>query len=200
LEEWVSIPSGGLVLEGYLESGRLDRGVVVAHPHPLYGGDMHNPVVNAIRRAYRRIGFATLRFNFRGTGDSTGHHDNGRGEQQDLQAAVAFLADRGVTQVEAAGYSFGAWVSALTVPREERIQALVMVSPPVGFIDFSAVDFLKPLRLVISGSRDEIAPPTDIRRLMPKWNPAAVFEVIDGADHFYGPYCRVLEDMIARHI
>ncbi|MDP4978699.1 MAG: alpha/beta hydrolase, partial [Desulfobacterales bacterium] len=75
------IRSGDLELEGLFESGRTTRGVVITHPHPLYGGNMYNPVVDAIRRAYRLKGVATLRFNFRGTGESEGQHDNGVGEQ-----------------------------------------------------------------------------------------------------------------------
>nr|MCU0539985.1 alpha/beta hydrolase [Desulfobacterales bacterium] len=66
------------------------QGVVVTHPHPLYGGDMDNPVVLAVCRAFRRKGFSTLRFNFRGVGGSGGHHDRGVGECDDVRAAGAF--------------------------------------------------------------------------------------------------------------
>ena len=117
MEEKVCIRSGDLELEGLFESGRTTRGAVITHPHPLYGGNMHNPVVDAIRRAYRMKGVATLRFNFRGTGESEGQHDNGVGEQDDVLAALSFLTESGFQPVDVAGYSFGAWVNALTLQR-----------------------------------------------------------------------------------
>ena len=79
-------------------------------------------------------------------------------------------------------------------------EAAVMVSPPVAFLDFSTIGRLEPLRLVISGSRDEFAPPERVRLLLPRWNADAVLEMIDGADHFYSGYTRMLEEMIARHV
>ncbi|MFY9706189.1 MAG: alpha/beta fold hydrolase [Desulfobacterales bacterium] len=200
MEEKVCIRSGGLELEGLFESGRKTRGVVITHPHPLYGGNMHNPVVDAVRRAYRLKGVATLRFNFRGTGESEGRHDNGVGEQDDVLAALSFLTGSGFQPVDLAGYSFGAWIDALTLHREGRSENLVMVSPPVRFIDFASIGSLPGLRLVVTGSRDEMAPPDAIRQMMPTWNPAAHFDIIDGSDHFYGRYTRQLEDVLGRHI
>lgn len=96
MEEKVCFRSGDFELEGLFESGHTARGVVITHPHPLYGGDMHNPVVETIRRAYRMKGVATLRFNFRGTGESEGQHDNGVGEQDDVLAALSFLMESGI--------------------------------------------------------------------------------------------------------
>jgi alpha/beta superfamily hydrolase len=200
MEEKVCFRSGDFELEGLFESGRKPRGVVITHPHPLYGGNMHNPVVDAIRRAYRMKGVATLRFNFRGTGESEGQHENGVGEQDDVLAALTFLVESGFQPVDLAGYSFGAWVDALTLQREGRSEHLVMVSPPVGFIDFASIGRLPGLRLVVTGSRDEIAPPEAIRQMLPTWNPSAHFDIIDGSDHFYSSHTRQLEDILGRHI
>ena len=200
MEEKVCFRSGDFELEGLFESGRTARGVVITHPHPLYGGDMHNPVVDAIRRVYRMKGFATLRFNFRGTGESEGQHDNGIGEQVDVLAALSFLTGSGFQPVDLAGYSFGAWVNALTLQREGRTENLVMVSPPVAFIDFASIGRLPGLRLVVTGSRDEIAPSDVIRQMLPTWNPSAHFDIIDGSDHFYSRHTRQLEDVLGRHI
>jgi alpha/beta superfamily hydrolase len=200
MEEKVCFRSGELELEGLFERGRTNRGVVITHPHPLYGGDMHNPVVEAIRRAYRMKGVATLRFNFRGAGGSEGQHDNGVGEQDDVLAALSFLTENGFQPVDLAGYSFGAWVDALTLQGEGRSENLVMVSPPVGFIDFASIGRLPGLRLVVSGSRDEMAPPDTIRQMLPTWNPSTHFDIIDGSDHFYGRYTRQLEDVLGRQI
>ena len=200
MEEKVCFRSGDFELEGLFESGRTARGVVITHPHPLYGGDMHNPVVDAIRRVYRMKGFATLRFNFRGAGESEGLHDNGVGEQVDVLAALSFLTGSGFQPVDLAGYSFGAWVNALTLQREGRTENLVMVSPPVAFIDFASIGRLPGLRLVVTGSRDEIAPPGVIQQMLTTWNPSAHFDIIDGSDHFYGRYTRQLEDILGRNI
>lgn len=200
MEEKVCFRSGDFELEGLFESGRTNRGVVITHPHPLYGGDMHNPVVDAIRRAYRIKGVATLRFNFRGTGKSEGQHDNGTGEQDNVLAALSFLTENGFQPVDLAGYSFGAWVNALMLQREDRSENLIMVSPPVGFIDFASIERLPGLRLVVTGSRDEIAPPDVIRQMLPTWNPSAHFDIIDGSDHFYSRHTRQLEDILGRHI
>ena len=200
MEEKVRLRSGDFELEGLFESGRTARGIVITHPHPLYGGDKHNPVVDAIRRVYRKKDFVTLRFNFRGAGKSEGQHDNGVGEQVDVLAALSFMAKSGFDPVHLAGYSFGAWVNALTLQREGLSENLVMVSPPVAFIDFASIGRLPGLRLVVTGSRDEIAPPDAIRQMLPTWNPSAHFDIIDGSDHFYGRHARQLEDVLGRHI
>lgn len=200
MEEKVCFRSGDLELEGLFERGGTDSGVVITHPHPLYGGDMHNPLVEVIRRAYRSKGTATLRFNFRGTGQSSGQYDNGVGEQNDVLAALCHLKETGIDTIDLCGYSFGAWVNALTVCRAGSAENLVMVSPPVGFVDFSAITRLPGLRLVVTGSRDEIAPPDTIKKMLPAWNPSARLEIIGGADHFYSRYARQLEEVLARHV
>ncbi|MGD9242438.1 MAG: alpha/beta hydrolase [Desulfobacterales bacterium] len=200
MEKKVCFRSGDFELEGLFENGRTTRGVVITHPHPRYGGDMHNPVVDAIRRAYRMKGVATLRFNFRGAGESEGQHDNGVGEQDDVLAALSFLTESGFQPVDLAGYSFGAWVNALMLQREGRSENLVMVSPPVAFVDFASIGRLPGLRLVVTGSRDEIAPPGVIRQMLTTWNLSAHFDIIDGSDHFYNLHTRQLEDVLGRHI
>jgi uncharacterized protein len=200
MEEKVCLRSGDFELEGLYESGRTARGVVITHPHPLYGGDMHNAVVDAIRRVYRMKDFATLRFNFRGAGESEGQHDNGVGEQVDVLAALSFMTQSGFHQVDLAGYSFGAWVNALTLQREGLSENLVMVSPPVAFVDFASIGRLPGLQLVVTGSRDEMAPPDAVRQMLPTWNPSAKFEIIPGADHFYSRYARQLGDVLGSHI
>ena len=196
-EETLFFASENLRLEGMLGRGSGTKGVVISHPHPLYGGDMDNPVVLAMRDAYRRKGFSTLRFNFRGTGGSAGRHDKGIGERRDVHAARACLAGMGMTDVDIAGYSFGAWVNAGV---SENFQRMVMVSPPLAFIDFGPPAPIPNLHLIVTGERDEIAPPAMIDRARARWNPSAAFEVIPGADHFYSGLLKTLEDEIAAHI
>ena len=187
-------------IEGCLEKSSLQRGVVITHPHPLYGGDMHNNVVAAIARVYRQKGYTALRFNFRGVGNSQGSYGDGVGEQEDVRAAVSYLADLGIGQIDLAGYSFGAWVNALAVRDESPLANMIMVSPPVAFIDFGSISGLGSLRLIVTGSRDDIAPPDRIKKSYAAWNAAARFEVISGADHFYAGYLDKLEAILATYL
>ena len=199
-ERQVFISAGNLKLEALLDLAEGSAGVVVTHPHPLYGGDMENGVVEAIVRVYRSKGFSTLRFNFRGAGMSHGRYDEGRGEQEDVRSAIQFLTAQGKSRIDLAGYSFGAWVNALAVPVDPPLDGLVLVSPPVAFLNFSAVAFLEPLELVVAGSHDQFAPPERLRALLPTWNPSARLEVVDGADHFYGGYTEELETILANFL
>jgi hypothetical protein len=184
-EKQVVIQSGDVKLEGLLEDRPGDRAVAVTHPHPLYGGDMHNNVVQAVVEAYRQKGYSTLRFNFRGAGRSGGGYGQGKGEQQDVVAAVSFLSALGKARIDLAGYSFGAWVIARALDRLPQVAAAVLVSPPVDFLDFSTVQADPRFRLIIAGSEDAFASPATLQRLFPGWNREARFEIIEGADHFY---------------
>ena len=184
-EKEIRFPSGRLEIEGLYHLNQSSEAVVITHPHPQYGGDMTNPVVAAITAAYRQLGFTTLRFNFRGVGNSAGHFDQGVGEQDDVKAAVSFLRDSGLKAIHLAGYSFGAWVNAIAVQGGPLVQGMTMVAPPVAFIDFEERIRLPMLSTVVAGSRDEIAPPGMLRPLMGQWNPDARIDVIDGADHFF---------------
>lgn len=185
MEENVTISSGGLQLQGLFDPGKNSRAVVVTHPHPRYGGDMFSPVVDAVVRAYARAGWGTLRFNFRGAGASDDAFDMGCGEQDDLRAAMAFVRNKGLETVDLAGYSFGAWVNALAHGRDPLPGRMVMVAPPVDFLDFSPVQTLPALQLVIAGDRDAFAAADRIRSMVARWNPETRLEVIAGADHFF---------------
>ena len=94
-EEPVFFMSGTLQIQGLLQTKAGDKGVVITHPHPLYGGSMHNNVVESLVHAYQQAGYATLRFNFRGVGSSQGKYDHGQGEQEDVKAALYYLAEQG---------------------------------------------------------------------------------------------------------
>ena len=84
MEEHITFESDGLTIEGLLEIGKTNKGIVITHPHPHYGGNMHNSVVELIKCVGTEHGYSTLRFNFRGTGSSEGHFDEGLGDQNDL--------------------------------------------------------------------------------------------------------------------
>ena len=199
VEEPLFFESANITIEGLFRSTGGDRGAVITHPHPLYGGNMFNNVVESLVRMYQRAGYSTLRFNFRSVGASEGEYDNGRGEQEDVKAALHHLSRKGKKILDLAGYSFGSWVNALAISEVDTVERMVMISPPVAFMDFSSVGYTPQIQLVIAGSHDQIAPPELIENLLPTWNPGAHLEVIDGADHFYVGYTGKLESVLTAY-
>ncbi len=186
VEETVFFNAGPLRLEGRLRQAPGPNAVVVTHPHPLYGGALDNPVVAVVAAVYQRLGYSTLRLNFRGVGASGGQYDEGRGEQDDVRAAAAFLAGLGKTVTDLAGYSFGAWVNWRLDPPLAAVRRQVLVAPPVLFMDFEPVA-APPVELaVIVGDSDRMAPLDALRALSLLWHPAARLYVVSGADHFFG--------------
>jgi uncharacterized protein len=181
-EDRVVFSSGSLRLEGYCSQAPSGRGVVVAHPHPLMGGSLDNPVVETIVEAFARQGYASLRFNFRGVGRSEGSFDDGRGEQDDLLAAADFLESQGVRDIFLAGYSFGAWVIAKALHRRPDLQGGVLVSPPIALLDF---DFsgLAGRGVMITGDRDPYCDTNRLRQMAE--GVRAPVKILAGADHFY---------------
>ena len=191
----------GIVLEGLLHIGTTGHGVIITHPHPLYGGDMYNNVVETIQNAYQKKGYTTLRFNFRGCGQSTGRYDDGNGEQADLTAAFNYLKAGGTTSIDLAGYSFGAWVIAKALENDKiPANAVIMVSPPASMMQFDPTTPIPNLKLVVTGSHDEFAPPDLIKSLAHQWNPVADFKVINGADHFFFEFKKKLAKILEAHI
>lgn len=199
-EEKVFISSGDLRIEGLLEDLSGDRGVVITHPHPFYGGEMHNPVVEALVQAFGEAGYTTLRFNFRGVGGSEGEYDGGRGEQEDVKAALSLLEGLGKSYVFLAGYSFGAWVNFMGLDKYENVRGLVMISPPVGLLDFKGSLFGSKVKLVITGNNDDIAEPEGVRERVMNWNSEAVLRVIEGADHFYWGKAHAIKEIIREYL
>ena len=196
MESKANFTSDGFEIEGSLFEGDKGKGAIVTHPHPLYGGNMQNNVVSAVSSAYQKSGITTLRFNFRGVGRSQGSYGDGIGEQADVRAAVGWLQSLGIQHIELAGYSFGAWVNALAANDGLKVDRMIMVSPPVAFIEFKDIADISSLKLIVTGSRDDIAPASMVEKSYPTWNAAAEFEVINGADHFYGGYESQLEAVL----
>ena len=199
-EELIFFMAGAIRIEGLLQMKSGDKGVVITHPHPLYGGSMHNNVVESLVQAYQQAGYTTLRFNFRGVGGSQGEYDNGQGEQEDVNAALHYLAEQGKNVVDLAGYSFGAWVNTLTRPPLDAVHRMIMVSPPVAFLDFGPPQSIPQLKLVVAGSHDEIAPPELIKTILPNWNSSVRLEIVEGADHFYGAHTGKLESILTDYL
>jgi alpha/beta superfamily hydrolase len=200
MEEHIYFDSNGLKIEGLLSLGSRDKGVVITHPHPLYGGDMYNPVVLSITHVYQKKGYSTLRFNFRGTGRSGGTFENGDGETSDVTSAIHFMKGKGINNCHLSGYSFGTWVNAMAIHLCDGVQAMTMVSPPVAFVDFNPIEPSPAITLVITGSYDDIAPSTQIDSWLGAVSTSVKLEIIAGADHFYAGYTHNLETIMAAHI
>ncbi|MBA8882740.1 alpha/beta hydrolase [Dokdonella fugitiva] len=133
------------------------RGIaIIAHPHPLQGGTMHNKVVTITERALLELGLATVRFNFRGVGRTEGVHDNGDGETDDLVAIATWLrAQRPGDALWLAGFSFGSYVTLRAAARLDAAQ-LILIAPPVGRWDFSMVGAPTCPWLIVQGEEDEV--------------------------------------------
>jgi uncharacterized protein len=199
-ENPVTFRSGDLTLEGLLSNpGGNAPAAVVCHPHPRYGGSMYDNVVDAIVKAMHQLGYATLRFNFRGVGGSEGEHGGGPEEVDDARAAMAFLLSQaGVARQGAvmAGYSFGAMVAVGAGYESAEVARIVAVAIPLAMTDArTAATASKPL-LLVSGDRDSHSPVDDLKALQAKVGATARLEIISGADHFFSGR----EDELARTI
>ncbi|MBM4259342.1 MAG: alpha/beta fold hydrolase [Deltaproteobacteria bacterium] len=188
MEEQVTFSVGNLKLEGLLSlpTQPAKIGAVVCHPHPLYGGEMRNNVVSALVDAFQAAGIATLRFNFRGVGNSEGEHDEGNGEVDDVKAAVTYLLSRqAVPTVVVAGYSFGSMVGLRAGAADDRVHKLIGVALPIGMRDASFLHSVKKAKLLISGDHDNYSPVPGLNDLITKMSEPKSLVIVDGADHFF---------------
>ena len=189
-EQPTTIPVGsGSTLEGALSvPSAAPAGVVISHPHPLYGGDMDNPVVTAAVEACAAQGLATLRFNFRGVGASKGAWDEGRGEQDDVRSALALLRQRlpPNARLALAGYSFGASMSSRVAAGGPPPAGLALIAPPLaapGWQPPAKLQVDGPV-LLIAGRNDHICPPEALAAFG-RTLPGATVTILDGTDHFF---------------
>lgn len=167
-------------------SAPVTRAAIVCHPHPLFGGTMHNKVVFRIARAFQDAGFAVLRFNFRGAGQSEGEHDDGLGEQDDLRAAIEFIEEKYPrAEVWLAGFSFGSSVMLRAAACDERIRAFVAAGVPVSRYDFTGIARCNKPKLFVQGSLDEFGSPQDLEHLFATLDEPRELKIIQGADHFF---------------
>lgn len=185
LEAEVSPTSGLSGPSESLDTAPVAVAAVVCHPHPLYGGTMHNNVVFRLFGDLSARRIPTVRFNFRGVGQSGGSHGAGRDERADVVAAIDFLAtDHPERSVLLCGYSFGADV-ALAVD-DERIGGWLAVSPPLRTFEpdqLVAGADSRP-KILVSGSNDEIRSADQVADAVATW-PSTSIQVADGVDHFW---------------
>lgn len=163
------------------------RVAIVCHPHPLFGGTMHNKVVYRIAKAFLQSNFAVLRFNFRGVGRSEGEHADGIGEQDDLRAAISFMEERyPKAGVWLAGFSFGATVMFRTSYEGDRIRAQIAAGTPVSRPSHSAsVPPFDGPKLLVHGSLDEYGTIADLNRFFEGLKEPKELKIIEDAGHFF---------------
>jgi uncharacterized protein len=195
-------------LEALLNSGseQATHAAVVCHPHPLFGGTMHNKVVFHTMKALNSFGFPVLRFNFRGTGLSEGEHDHGIGEVEDVRAALDWMDAEFHLPLVFAGFSFGAAVGLRATCSDERVRALIGVGVPVAPVAADTEqprvytfeflrDCTKP-KLFVSGARDQFGPRAKLETLVASVPEPKKLVIVEGADHFFEGRLRELRDAI----
>ena len=191
-------PAGNLFIP--VEHGRLEailkepseqpaNGVaLVLHPHPLGGGTMHNKVVFRAAAALNDAGLVTLRINFRGVGQSTGEHDEGRGEREDARAGLDYLAANYPDQeITLCAFSFGSRVGLEVGMADERVARMIAIGAPVDKYDFSFLEQCRKPILFVHGEHDEYGNVKKLRELVARLaqNTPADLRIIEGAGHFF---------------
>jgi|SRR5580658_1181410 len=159
---------------------------VVCHPHPLFGGTMHNKVVFQAAKAIHSRGIPVLRFNFRGAGLSEGVHDKGRGEQDDVRAALDYLAREFPGRpILLAGFSFGAWVGLRVGCGDARVTELIGLGLPANNSDSTYLRSCVKAKLIIQGGSDEFGSRANVEALFATMPEPKRLVIVDGADHFF---------------
>jgi hypothetical protein len=196
----VVFPCGDIQLEGMLllpETKGPFPAVIACHPHPLYGGDMDNGVLLAVCAALGEKSIASLRFNFRGVGNSSGSYDEGRGEQDDVTAALDYLSN--VKEIDGrkiglVGYSFGGMVADTVAMKDGRVKQLALISPVLGAAGWAQLKEYSQPKLILIGNEDT----TIIFRPFQKYfGDLRQYQVIAGADHFWSGYEEPISNKIA---
>jgi alpha/beta superfamily hydrolase len=190
-------------LEALLNTGTQSatHAALVCHPHPLFGGTLHNKVVFHAMKALNKFGYPVLRFNFRGAGLSQGEHDHGIGEMDDVRTALDWVDREFHLPMIFAGFSFGAAVGLGVACADARVQAAIGLGLPVGAVDDRVYDFefLKDCRkpkLFVSGDRDQFGPRTKLEAIVQALPEPKKLVIIEGADHFFEGRLRELREAI----
>jgi alpha/beta superfamily hydrolase len=194
-------------LEALLNAGseNASYAALVCHPHPLFGGTLHNKVVFHTMKALNSFGFPVLRFNFRGTSLSQGEHDHGRGEMEDVRTALDWLDGEFHLPLLFAGFSFGAAVGLPVACADARVRAVIGLGVPIAPIDERAYDFsflqtcAKP-KLFVSGARDQFGPRAQLQRLVEPLPEPRKLVIVEGADHFFEGRLRELREAVENWI
>jgi uncharacterized protein len=190
-------------LEALLNGGAegATHAAVVCHPHPLFGGTLHNKVVFHAMKALNRLGFPVLRFNFRGAGLSQGVHDNGHGEVADVRTALDWLDREFHLPLIFCGFSFGAAVGLSVACPDTRVRAVIGLGTPVAPVEDRSYDLgclqtcSKP-KLLVSGDRDQFGSPAQLEKLAESLPEPRKLVLIEGADHFFEGHLEEMRETI----
>ena len=159
---------------------------VFCHPHPLFGGTLHNKVVYQAAKSLDALGISVLRFNFRGAGLSAGAHDRGQGERGDVQAAIDFLAQEFPNvSLLVGGFSFGSWVGLRVGCADARVKELIGLGMPVNNSDFSYMEKCSKPKLIVQGMNDEHGTPEKLEPVVARIPGDTRIAFVQGADHFF---------------
>ncbi|HVI09995.1 MAG TPA: alpha/beta fold hydrolase [Candidatus Binatia bacterium] len=195
-------------LEALLNAGAANatHAALVCHPHPLFGGTLHNKVVFHAMKALNSFGFPVLRFNFRGTGLSKGEHDQGRGEVDDVRAALDWLDSEFHLPLVFAGFSFGAAVGLRASCPDTRVHALIGLGTPVAPVatdtemprsySFEFLSHCAKPKLFVSGARDQFGPRAILESVVASAAEPKKLVIIEGADHFFAGRLREMREAI----
>ncbi|HEC37271.1 MAG TPA: alpha/beta fold hydrolase [bacterium] len=190
-KEFLLISNGELVLEAeYFQSKRdqKDPSVLLCHPHPEYGGNMHNNVVSEIFNRLVKNNISCLKFNFRAVGKSTGKHSDGSGELSDVKACINFLLDeKNCKRIILCGYSYGAAIGCSAINYSKNIIGYISISFPWDFMGPEYKNLSQSLKkkLFIQGNQDTIASYENFESHYSFYHSPKKKKIIDGADHFY---------------
>lgn len=174
--------------------------VVICHPHPLHGGTMHNKVVTILERSLRELGLRSIRFNFRGAGESEGEHDEGYGETDDLFAIIEWVRKaRPNDDLWLAGFSFGAYISQRAA-QNLKLGQLISIAPPVDRYEYSQLQHPECPWLVVQGDEDEVVAMDDVALWVEKLDPQPDFLVMEQAGHFFHRRLMDLRGLLKNHV
>jgi alpha/beta superfamily hydrolase len=194
-------PAGQLEAILNLGAENATHTALVCHPHPVYGGTLHNKVVFHAMKALNSFGFPVLRFNFRGAGLSHGEHDYGQGEIEDVRTALDWLDREFRLPMIFAGFSFGAAVGLPAACGDERVNAVIGLGVPVQptgdrTYDLSCVQSCVKAKLFVSGSRDQFGPRTRLQGFVDSLPEPKKLVIIESADHFFEGRLREMREAI----
>jgi alpha/beta superfamily hydrolase len=190
-------------LEALLNAGTPEatHAALVCHPHPVFGGTLHNKVVFHAMKALNGFGFPVLRFNFRGAGLSEGLHDHGNGEAEDVRAALDWLEREYTLPIIFAGFSFGAAVGLRVACPDDRVKAIIGLGTPIAPVDDRNYDFTflqscAKLKLFVSGTRDQFGPKAKLQAMVDALPEPKRLVFIESADHFFEGRLREMRESI----
>jgi alpha/beta superfamily hydrolase len=200
------IPAPHGQIEAILKEPRVHpaRGLaLLLHPHPLHGGTMHNKVVFRAGAALNDAGLTVLRINFRGVGQSTGTHDEARGERDDARVALDYLTEQYPGRpITLAGFSFGARVGLEVGASDERVTRLIGIGTPVNMYDFSFLEACRKPLLLVHGDQDEFGDVGRLRALAARLHAHTPVQVsiIEGAGHFFDDHLDEMKRVITEFV